>query len=75
MNDIPTKEQIRAAIEMIAAVGQLIKELGTVPSGHLYARLMDKFTLSQYETIIDRLVAARLVKRDPWHQLTWVGGE
>ena len=56
---------------MVQAVGDAIRDLGRVPSGHLYARLMGHFTLEQYGAIIDVLKRAGLV-REECHELIWV---
>ena len=66
-----TQEQ--AAIEIVKAVADTIKDLGSVPSGHLYARLMGHMSLSEYEQIIGFIVRSGLVKRDSSHLLTWIG--
>lgn len=57
----------------LISVGECIRELGEVPSGHLYARLMGKLSLESYEAIIRQLVKADLVKRSNAHLLTWIG--
>lgn len=61
-----------AALQMAAAVGEAVRDLGSVPSGHLYARLMGTLSLEQYEVIVGALVKARLVERSN-HVLTWIG--
>ena len=72
-----TPEELKAGvqfmIEACKAVADAIKELKQVPSGHLYAHLMGKLSLGQYEYIIGILIGAKLVKRDPSHLLHWVG--
>lgn len=68
-----TKEQVNAALEMVRAVGDAIREAGEVPSGHLYAVLMGKVDLAGYERMVDMLVGAGLVERAPNHLLRWVG--
>ena len=68
-----TKEKIQATIEAVRAVADAIKELGTVPSGHLYARLMGFCTLEQYQKLIDILVNAGLVTVGADHLITWKG--
>ncbi len=68
----PTKEQIAAYIQAAKALGAAIKELGSVPSGHLYARVMDKMDLDCYNQLIDILKDAGVV-RESGHVLTWVG--
>jgi hypothetical protein len=66
-----TKEEIKAAVGMMMAVSEAIRELKSVPSGHLYARLMDHMNLETYEKIIGTLKSAGLVKEEA-HLLTWV---
>lgn len=68
----PTPAQIKAALGMTVAVAETIRELGSVPSGHLYARLMDKVDLAAFEAMIRSLVNAGLVK-DQSDMLTWIG--
>ncbi len=67
-----TSEAI-AAVRVAHAVAETIRELGQVPSGHLYARLMGVMELHQFEQVIDLLIEARLVERDRSHLLRWVG--
>lgn len=69
-----TREQAAAALEVIALVGQLVKESpnSEVPSGELYARLMDKFSLETYERMIQTLIKSGLIERK-FHLLRWIG--
>lgn len=63
-----------AALKAIGvAIGEAIREVGEVPSGHLYAMLMGKIGLSAYQSIIGSLVRAGLVKQRADHMLVWVG--
>lgn len=64
--------QEKAAVEIVLAVGSAIKELGSVPNGHLYARLMGQMSLETYNKIIALLVKTGAVKNDN-HLLTWIG--
>jgi hypothetical protein len=64
--------QERAAIETVLAVGSAIKELGSVPNGHLYAHLMGKMSLETYNKIIVLLVKTGAVKNEG-NLLTWIG--
>lgn len=64
--------QVNAAVQVVVAIGESIKELGSVPSGHLYARLMGRMSLETYNKIIDILVKTGAVKNEN-HLLTWVG--
>ncbi len=68
--DTITKEQVHGAIEIIKAVADTIKDLGSVPSGELYARLMGYMSLAQYNKIIGILKNAGLVSEQNYI-LTW----
>lgn len=72
MNNYKTRETV-AALEIVLAIADTIRALGEVPSGHLYARLMGRMTIDQYNVVIDALVRAEVVKRDDCHMLTWIG--
>jgi hypothetical protein len=63
-----------ATFSALAALGAVIKELGEVPSGHLYARLCDRLTLEQYNGFVAMLVRAGVVSQEA-HVLRWIGGE
>jgi hypothetical protein len=53
------------------AIADAIRELGSVPSGHLYARLMGYMDIEAYTEVIQALKRAGVVsERD--HLLTWV---
>lgn len=69
MNMIP-QTQINAALEIMRAVADCIKELGRVPSGELYARLMDKMDINTYNRIIERLTKAGLIEVVN-HEIIW----
>jgi len=67
-----TRQQVTAAIQIVAAVAEAIRGLGSVPSGHLYAQLLGKVTLEQYRQIIATLKRAELVSESN-HMLHWIG--
>ena len=67
------ERRLRGAMEIVAAVGEAIRDLKEVPSGHLYARLMGSMSLEEYQFVIDILIRAELVERDPSHLLRWIG--
>jgi len=73
MQHVDRQQQIFAALQIVHAVGEAIQELGSVPSGTLYARLMDQMRLDRYEQIIGLLKTARLVEESNEHLLTWIG--
>lgn len=64
--------QIKAAFHSTVAIAEAIRELGQVPSGHLYARVMGTLDLTAYRAVIRTLVNAGLVS-DSGDLLTWVG--
>ena len=64
--------QEKAALAIVLAVGEAIKELGSVPSGHLYAHMMGRMSLETYNKVIGLLVKTGAVKEEN-HLLTWVG--
>ena len=65
-------KQVTAAIQQVAAVAEAIRELGSVPNGHLYASVMGHLSLEQYDRIIELLKRAELVAEQN-HELRWVG--
>ena len=68
-----TKEQVKGAMAFVMAVADAIKELGTVPNGHLYANLMGHMSLENYQKVIDLLKRSGVVTESASHLLTWVG--
>jgi hypothetical protein len=68
-----TKAQIKGAIEIMKAVANAIKELGSIPSGHLYVHLNNSLTLDEYNRIIGLLKGAELITVGDDHLITWIG--
>lgn len=66
-----TPTQASAVVETICAVGDAIRELGSVPSGHLYAHLCGSMSLEAYLRIIAILKALDMV-HESGHLLTWI---
>ena len=67
------RKMVEAAIKRMMAIGDCIRDLGEVPSGELYGRLMAAgLTLSEYNTIIDALKRAKLISVSG-HLIKWVG--
>ena len=67
-----TEQEVQIARRILKAVAEAIRELGNVPSGHLYTRLMSMMTLDQYDMVINALKKLKLVKEQN-HLLTWIG--
>lgn len=67
-----TADQVKAALLAVRAVADCIKELGSVPSGHLYAQLAPVMSLDTYQGVLRTLKNAELVEERS-HELFWVG--
>lgn len=67
-----TTDEARAALAIVQAVAETIRELREVPSGHLYASLMGRLTLDQYNRVIGLLKRSGLVEEPSAHLLRWV---
>lgn len=69
-----TPQQKAAGLAMAVAVAETIRDLGEVPSGHLYAQLMasTQMTLPTYNILIASLKGAGLVSEKNY-LLRWVG--
>lgn len=67
-----TPAELKATILIVKAVADAIKELGEVPSGHLYARLQGTLSLNTYNRVIDFLKKAKLITVQN-HLITWKG--
>jgi hypothetical protein len=67
-----TAQQAKAMIAAVQAIADCIRELGSVPSGHLYARVMSHVSLEAYNQIIRILKDAGVVTESA-HLLTWTG--
>lgn len=67
-----TREQIAAAVKQLAALAEAIREVGEIPSGHLYAQVMGVMSLEAYASAIRALKNAKLVEEKN-HLLRWVG--
>ena len=53
--------QAGALVMATAALAEAIRDLGSVPSGNLYARVMSHVSIEQYDWAIERLKGAGLV--------------
>jgi hypothetical protein len=68
----PTAAQLKAGLAVMVAVTETIREVAEVPSGHLYAQLCGKMSLSAYESMVTTLVNTGLVKKTG-DMLKWTG--
>lgn len=68
-----TPAQVNSAFAALAALAEAIRAAGSIPAGHLYAASMAAMDLATFDSFINRLVGAELVRRDASHLLTWIG--
>ena len=66
------EEKMKAAVQIMKAVAESIKEAGSIPSGHLYAQLMGKMSLGSYEKMIDAMRRMGVIQIED-HLITYVG--
>lgn len=69
----PTRAQHRAALSVILALTEAIRQLGSIPSGHLYAQVCSHMDLQTYTSFIERIKGSGLVTETMGGMLTWVG--
>lgn len=60
------------AIKAVGTMAEAIRELKSIPSGHLYAVVMEQMNLQQFQVIISILKRAGLVS-EANDVLTWIG--
>ena len=72
MSSKATPAQVQAYLQAAKAIADCVKELGAVPSGHLYAHVMGHMSLETYQGIIDKLKQIGFVSESS-HLLTWTG--
>jgi hypothetical protein len=68
----PTKQELLAGLNILAAVAETIREAGEVPSGTIYAALLGKVTMEGYTSLLRTLKGAGLVEEKN-HLLRWIG--
>ena len=67
-----TAKQKEATLNAVKAIAAAIRDLGSVPSGHLYARVMGFLSLDQYNSIIRILKNSHLINERHF-ELHWIG--
>ena len=70
-----TKEQLKAAFEVTTAVCGVIRAVGEIPSGHLYARMLEGcplLTSDDYGRVLETIKRAGLIEVRN-NLIKWVG--
>lgn len=75
MTDNPLPE-VQMALMLASSVAEVIQELGSAPSGHIYNALAARMSHSQFLACVNLLVRAGLVERKGMtgSTLAWTGG-
>ena len=68
-----TANEIKAGLNTIQAIAEAIREAREIPSGHLYAMIMNHVDIHSYTKIIDILKRSGLITEDKFNLLTWKG--
>jgi hypothetical protein len=71
----PTPAQVKAALSLLVAVAETIRELKEVPAGTLYISLLSHFpnlTATQFAQLTDKLKEAKLITETS-HLIRWIG--
>lgn len=66
------KTQANALVNAGLALAECIREIGSVPNGHLYARVMEHLSFETYSYLIDQLKKANLIREENY-LLIWIG--
>jgi hypothetical protein len=66
------RQAAKAMVNATFAIAECIRELGEIPSGHLYANVMGRMSLDYYQGIIDVLKRTKLVE-EKGNLLKWIG--
>lgn len=72
MDKITKVERTKAAVMIIKAIADTIKELGRIPNGHLYAQVMGKLSYADYCKAIEILKGGKLITESN-SELIWIG--
>lgn len=65
--------QVKAYLNAVRAIGEIIQACGEIPAGHIYARVCDRMSAETFNGMIDKLVKAQVVERERSHLLRWIG--
>lgn len=71
-NNNASQAEKKAALAIVLAIAGTIKELGSVPSGHLYNSVMHRMSLDNYNAVIGLIEQAGMIRIQN-HLITWVG--
>ena len=59
-----TAAQLKAGFAALTALAEAIRELKQIPSGHLYARVMNHMDINAYEKAISLLCNSGVIRKN-----------
>lgn len=65
---------VKTMREYTMLLADIIKLEGSIPSGHLYARMMGACRIEDFNMMIDCLKDVGLIKYHSNHLIEWIGG-
>jgi len=63
-------EELKAAFNTLQTLAEMIRAVGSIQSGVLYAQVCGIMNLQTYEKVIGLLVDSKVIRKDA-HLLTW----
>lgn len=69
---VAATEKVAAALKVAVDVANVIKEVGGIPNGQLYALMMGHMSLMEYNALLMLMKNMRLIKEEN-HILLWIG--
>jgi hypothetical protein len=58
-----TADQLKAGLAALRAIADAVRELGSVPSGHIYAAVMGTMDITAYEKAITLLCNSGVIRK------------
>ncbi len=69
----PTREQLKAGLDLLRLLAEAVREAQRIPSGVLYAAVISKVDIEAYGKAITMLKRAGLINETLLHELVWIG--
>jgi endo-1,4-beta-mannosidase len=66
------EQQIEHIMNLVTVIGSGIQKLGGIPSGYLYAQMMDMVSIDEYQLVLATLVKLKVISVKN-HYITWIG--
>ena len=67
-----TNARVERAVAIANEMATVVRHVGSMPSGHLYAQYMGEINLDVYNYLVDSMVRSGLIRKSG-NVLTWCG--